>query len=248
MNTGPAPLAETAIVRLLDLRVPLVQAQAGSPSGTLASTLAGTLALARAGGLGVVPGMTNDAESSAVLEALRAEQHPFAIRLDEHPHGAAWHDTMNRGPVPAILAATPPVPAMVAAAQANGTLYLSRVASVAEAVQSVRAGADGLWVGGDENLALLRAVARALPAVPLVADTTVTDPAGLAAVLAAGGGAAMLDTNPASTGEAVTRITSEWVNGPAAASATGSDLRHRDRRERESAALRANLRRRKKSY
>lgn len=195
---------ETPVTRLLGIDLPIVQA--GMSWASSCSAL--PLAVSNAGGLGVVaagPMRLSDLDRT-LSEVAGGTDRPWAVNLPLYRAGA---DEV----IELLLRHRPPV---LVASQGGPRRYLDRfhdvgtrclhvVAGVEHAEKAVAAGVDGLVVVGAEagghpppamvtTSVLVRAVARAVPSVPLVASGGIADGAGLAAVLALGAGAAQFGT------------------------------------------------------
>ena len=173
------------------------------------------LAVSGAGGLGVIAaGPMREADLVAAIEAVRAGGRPFAVNLPLYRAGAeAVIARLLDRPVPVLIASQGGPRKHLAAFRAVGTVWLHVVASVEHARKAADAGVDGLVVVGGEagghppaalvsSLVMLRAVARALPGMPLVASGGFADGAGLAAAIALGAGAAQFGTRFLATPEA----------------------------------------------
>ncbi len=203
---------ETAVTRLLGIDLPIVQAGMSWAS----SDAALPLAVSRAGGLGVIAaGPMREPDLVAAIEAVRAGTlRPFAVNLPLYRQGAdAIIDLLLARPVPVLIASQGGPRRYLDRFRAAGTICLHVVASVEHAQKAADAGVDGLVVVGGEagghppaalvsTLVMLRAVATALPGMPLVASGGFTDGAGLAAALALGAGAAQFGTRFMATPEA----------------------------------------------
>lgn len=203
---------QTDVTRLLGIDLPVIQAGMSWAS----SGAALPLAVSQAGGLGVVAaGPMREADLAAVLDAVRAgTDRPYAVNLPLHRKGAdEIIALLLRCRVPVLIASQGGPQRYLATFKAAGTVCLHVVASVEHARKAAAAGVDGLVVVGGEagghppaalvsSLVMLRAVARALPGVPLVASGGFADGAGLAAALALGAGAAQFGTRFMATPEA----------------------------------------------
>lgn len=203
---------ETSVTRLLGIDLPIVQAGMSWAS----SHPALPLAVSHAGGLGVIAaGPMRLPDLAAAIAAVRAgTTRPFAVNLPLYRQGAdAIIDALLADPVPILIASQGGPQRYLDRFRAVGTICLHVVASVAHAEKAAEAGVDGLVVVGAEagghpppemvtSLVMLRAVARALPALPLVASGGFADGAGLAAALALGAGAAQFGTRFLASAEA----------------------------------------------
>ena len=202
---------ETSITRLLGIDLPIIQAGMSWAS----SSAALPFAVSRAGGLGVIAaGPMREPDLLAAIDTLRTAGRPFAVNLPLYRQGAdAIIARLIERPVPVLIASQGGPRKYLAAFHAAGTICLHVVASVEHAKKAADAGVDGLIVVGGEagghppaalvsTLVMLRAVARALPGLPLVASGGFADGAGLAAALALGAGAAQFGTRFLATPEA----------------------------------------------
>lgn len=192
---------QTRLTRLLGLDVPIVQAPMSA-----AATPALVAAVSNAGGLGLLSGTWRSPEDlQRVIADTRARtERPFGMNL-----GLAWdqHERMDvclaAGVKILSLFNGDPTP-YVARAHAAGAVVLHTVASAAEARAVVDAGVDVVvaqgWEAGGHlfsevgALALVPAVADAVPAVPVIAAGGIADGRGLAAVLALGADGAWMGT------------------------------------------------------
>ena len=203
---------ETPVTRLLGIELPIIQAGMSWAS----SNAALPLAVSQAGGLGVIAaGPMRLADLMAAVAGVRAgTSRPFAVNLPLYRQGAdEVIAALLANPVPVLIASQGGPKRYLAQFRAVGTLCLHVVASVEHARKAAEAGVDGLVVVGGEagghppaalvsSLVMLRAVARALPGVKLVASGGFADGAGLAAALALGAGAAQFGTRFLATPEA----------------------------------------------
>ncbi|QWF86011.1 NAD(P)H-dependent flavin oxidoreductase [Amycolatopsis sp. CA-230715] len=202
----------TDVTRLLGIDLPIVQA--GMSWASSAPEL--PLAVSRAGGLGVLaagpmrPGDLRDA-----VRALRAgTDHPFAVNLPLYRKGAEEAmDLLVAERIPVLIASQGGPRRYLDRFRAAGTVCLHVVASAEHARKAADAGVDGLVVVGAEagghpppdlvsTLVIVRAVARAVPGLPLIASGGFADGAGLAAALALGAGAAQFGTRFLASAEA----------------------------------------------
>ncbi len=195
---------ETDVTRLLGIDLPIVQA--GMSWASSAPEL--PLAVSRAGGLGVIAaGPMRLPDLARAIETVRAgTDRPFAVNLPLYRKGAdEVIDLLLARPVPVLIASQGGPRRYLERFQAVGTVCLHVVAGVEHALKAVDAGVDGLTVAGAEagghppasavsTLVLVRAVARATAAIPIVASGGFADGAGLAAALAVGAGAAQFGT------------------------------------------------------
>ncbi|MEV4602974.1 nitronate monooxygenase [Amycolatopsis sp. NPDC049253] len=195
---------ETPVTRLLGLDLPIVQA--GMSWASSCSAL--PLAVSNAGGLGVVAaGPMRLPELDRVLSEVAAgTERPWAVNLPLHRAGAdEVIDLLARHRPPVLIASQGGPRRYLQRFHDLGTRCLHVVAGIEHARKAADAGVDGLVVVGAEagghpppamvgTSVLVRAVARAVPSLPLVASGGVADGAGLAAVLALGAGAAQFGT------------------------------------------------------
>ncbi len=203
---------ETNVTRLLGIDLPIVQAGMSWAS----SSAALPLAVSAAGGLGVLAaGPMRLPDLAVALDALQAgTTRPFAVNLPLYRQEAdAVIALLLERRIPVLIASQGGPKRYLAAFRAVGTICLHVVASVEHAQKAAEAGVDGLIVVGGEagghppaglvsSLVMLRAVARALPGMPLIASGGFADGAGLAAALALGAGAAQFGTRFIATPEA----------------------------------------------
>ncbi|WP_027946925.1 NAD(P)H-dependent flavin oxidoreductase [Amycolatopsis taiwanensis] len=194
----------TPVTRLLGIDLPIVQA--GMSWASSAPEL--PLAVSEAGGLGVLAaGPMRHDDLRAALKALRdGTDKPFAVNLPLHRKGVEeTMDLLLEHRIPVLIASQGGPKRYLDRFQAAGTLCLHVVASPVHAAKAAEAGIDGLVVVGAEagghpppdlvsTLVILRAVARAVPDVPLIASGGFADGAGLAAALSLGAGAAQFGT------------------------------------------------------
>lgn len=203
---------ETGVTRLLGIDLPIVQAGMSWAS----SDAALPLAVSRAGGLGVVAaGPMRATDLQATLDTMRdGTNRPYAVNLPLYRKGAdEIMALLLQHRVPVLIASQGGPKRYLAQFKAIGAVCLHVVASVEHARKAADAGVDGLIVVGGEagghppaamvsTLVMLRAAARALPGMPLIASGGFADGAGLAAALALGAGAAQFGTRFLATHEA----------------------------------------------
>ncbi|HEV2510462.1 nitronate monooxygenase family protein [Bosea sp. (in: a-proteobacteria)] len=213
MNTRIESLRiETRFTRLVGIDLPIVQAGMSWAS----SCVALPAAVSGAGGLGVIAaGPMRRDDLKAAIAGVRAQtDRPFAVNVP-----------LYRKEVDDILAllVDERVPVIIASQggpdryldrfKAIGTLCLHVVASEVHAAKAAAKGVDGLVVVGGEagghpppelvsTLVISRAVAKAVPALPIVLGGGIADGQGLAAALALGADAAQLGTRFMATPEA----------------------------------------------
>jgi len=195
---------ETPVTRLLGTDLPIVQA--GMSWASSCSAL--PLAVSNAGGLGVVAaGPMRLPDLSRVLAEMAAgTDQPWAVNLPLYRAGAdEVIDLVLRHRPPVLIASQGGPRRYLARFHDAGTRCLHVVAGVEHARKAADAGVDALVVVGAEagghpppamvaTSVLVRAVARAVPSVPLIASGGIADGAGLAAMLALGAGAAQFGT------------------------------------------------------
>lgn len=204
---------ETDVTRLLGIDLPI--AQAGMSWASSGSAL--PLAVARAGGLGVIGAgpMRLDDLGRAIDEVRRGTDKPFAVNMPLYRKGAEEAlDLLAERRIPILIASQGGPKKYLGRFKAIGTTCLHVVAGEEHARKAAEAGVDGLVVVGGEagghppaelvsTLVVVRAVVRALGgAVPVIASGGFADGAGLAAALALGAGAANFGTRFIATPEA----------------------------------------------
>lgn len=202
---------ETSVTRLLGIDLPI--AQAGMSWASSCSAL--PLAVARAGGLGVIAAgpMRLEDLASAIDEMRAGTDRPFAVNVPLYRPGAdAVLDLLAERRVPVLIASQGGPKRYLDRFKALGTVCLHVVAGEEHALKAAGAGVDGLVVVGGEagghppvelvsTLVVVRAVVRAV-GIPVIASGGFADGAGLAAALALGAGAANFGTRFISTPEA----------------------------------------------
>lgn len=195
---------ETALTRRIGIDVPVIQAGMSWAS----SAVELPAAVSRAGALGVLAaGPMRLDDLAAALQVMKATaEAPFAVNLPLHRRQAdEVIELLLADPPPVLIASQGGPKRYLERLQDAGTVCLHVVASVEHARKAARAGVDGLIVVGGEagghpppagvsTLVLLRAVACAVPGVPLVASGGFADGAGLLAALALGADAAQFGT------------------------------------------------------
>ncbi|ANY05015.1 NAD(P)H-dependent flavin oxidoreductase [Pseudonocardia sp. HH130630-07] len=194
----------TRLTELLGTEVPVVQAG----MSWVSSAAALPLAVSNAGGLGVVaagPMRLPDLERT-LDEMTAGTDRPWAVNLPLYRGGIEdVLDLLERRPPPVLVASQGGPRRYLDRFRALGTRCLHVVAGAEHARKAADAGVDGLVVVGAEagghpppalvtTMVLVRAVATAVPDVPLVASGGIADGAGLAAVLALGADGAQLGT------------------------------------------------------
>lgn len=204
---------ETRLTRLLGIDLPIFQAGMSWAS----SNSALPLAVARAGGLGVLAAgpMYIDDLARAIDEIRAGTDRPFAVNLPLYNKRAAeMMDLLEDRRVPILICSQGGPAKYLDRFKAIGTRCLHVVAAEAHAIKAARAGVDGLVVVGGEagghpppaqvsTLVLVRAVARATEGrVPLVASGGFADGRGLLAALSLGADAANFGTRFLATPEA----------------------------------------------
>lgn len=204
---------ETSVTCLLGIDLPVVQA--GMSWASSCSAL--PLAVARAGGLGVIGAgpMRLDDLARAIDEVRAGTDRPFAVNLPLYRQGAdEILDLLIDRRIPVLIASQGGPKRYLERFKAIGTMCIHVVAGEEHARKAVDAGVDGLVVVGGEagghpppelvsTMVMVRAVARAVgEAVPIIASGGFADGAGLAAALALGAGAANFGTRFLMTPEA----------------------------------------------
>lgn len=201
------------MTRLLGIDLPI--AQAGMSWASSCSAL--PLAVARAGGLGVIgAGPMRPEDLRRTIDEVRAgTDRPFAVNMPLYRKGAdEILDLLLACRVPVLIASQGGPKRYLERFKAAGTVCLHVVAGEEHARKAAEAGVDGLVVVGGEagghppaelvsTLVIVRAVVRALgESVPVIASGGFADGAGLAAALALGAGAANFGTRFIATPEA----------------------------------------------
>ena len=203
---------ETAVTRLIGIDLPIVQAGMSWAS----SCAALPLAVSAAGGLGTIaagPMRIHDLER-AIDEVRAGTDRPFAVNIPLYRKGAdEVLDLLEEKRPPVIIASQGGPQRYLRRFKDIGTICLHVVAGETHARKAADAGVDGLVVVGAEagghpppdmisTLVVVRAVARALPDMPVIASGGFADGAGLAAALSLGAGAAQFGTRFIATPEA----------------------------------------------
>lgn len=204
---------ETDVTKLLGINLPI--AQAGMSWASSCSAL--PLAVARAGGLGVIAaGPMRHADLALAIDEVRdGTDKPFAVNMPLYRQGAdEILDLLEQRRIPILVASQGGPKRYLERFRAIGTLCIHVVAGIEHAVKAAEAGVDALIVVGGEagghppgdlvsTLVTLRAVVKALGGrIPLIASGGFADGAGLAAALALGAGAANFGTRFIATPEA----------------------------------------------
>lgn len=203
---------ETPVTRLLGIDLPIVQA--GMSWASSCSAL--PLAVSAAGGLGTIAaGPMRLADLERVIDEVRVgTDRPFAVNVPLYRKGIEEVlDLLEAKRPPVIVASQGGPQRYLARFKAIGTTCLHVVAGETHARKAAEAGVDGLVVVGAEagghppsdmisTLVVVRAVARALPGMPIIAAGGFADGAGLAAALSLGAGAASFGTRFIATPEA----------------------------------------------
>ena len=202
---------ETAVTRLLGIDLPIAQAGMSWAS----SSAALPLAVARAGGLGVIGAgpMRLEDLATAIDQVRAATDRPFAVNMPLYRAGAdAVLELLAEKRIPILIASQGGPQRYLERFKALGTICLHVVAGEEHAQKAAAAGVDGLVVVGGEagghppadlvsTLVVVRAVVRRV-AIPVIASGGFADGAGLAAALALGAGAANFGTRFMATPEA----------------------------------------------
>ena len=195
---------ETDVTRLLGIDLPIIQAGMSWAS----SNSALPLAVSAAGGLGVIAaGPMYAHDLAAAIDAVRAgTDRPFAVNLPLYRKGVdEIIDLLVEKRVPVLIASQGGPKRYLDRFKAIGTVCLHVIAGEEHAVKAAAAGVDGLIAVGGEagghppsnlvsTLVLGRAVAKAVPVMPLILSGGFADGHGLAAALALGAGAAQFGT------------------------------------------------------
>lgn len=191
---------ETNVTKLLGIDLPIIQAGMSWAS----SNSALPLAVSNAGGLGVLaagPMYPHDLEDA--IDEIRARtDRPFAVNLPLYRHGAdAIIDMLLAKRIPVLIASQGGPKKYIDRFKAAGTICLHVVSGEVHARKAADAGVDGLIAVGGEagghpppelvsTLVLGRAIAKAVPEMPLILSGGFADGSGLAAALSLGAGAA----------------------------------------------------------
>lgn len=205
-------MTATRFTRRFGVRFPIVQAGMSWAS----SNVALPAAVSEAGGLGVLAaGPLFVADFRAALRGLKAATAaPFAVNLPLYrPQADEILDIVLEERPPILIASQGGPRKYLERCRAAGIACVHVVGSVTHARKAAEAGVDALIVVGGEagghpppdevsTLVLVRAVAAALPDLPLIAGGGVADGAGIAALLALGADAAQLGTRYLATREA----------------------------------------------
>ncbi len=203
---------DTPLTRLLDLRVPIVQAG----MSWVSSTADLPLAVTNAGGLGVLAAgpMRLPALVDALAELRAGATGTWAVNLPLARKGAEEAlDLLTEHPVPVLIASQGGPRIYLDRMRAVGTRSVHVVASLEHARKAADQGVDALVVVGGEagghppvsqvaTAVLLRRIARELPEMPLIASGGFSDGFGLASALALGAGAAQFGTRFIASDEA----------------------------------------------
>lgn len=195
---------ETQVTRLLGIEVPIIQAGMSWAS----SNAALPLAVSRAGGLGVIAAgpMYRDDLAQTIDEVRAGTDRTFAVNLPLYRKGVdEIIDLLVEKRVPVLIASQGGPKKYLERFKAIGTVCLHVVAGAEHARKAAEAGVDGLIAVGGEagghpppelvsTLVLGRAIARAVPEMPLILSGGFADGHGLAAALSLGAGAAQFGT------------------------------------------------------
>lgn len=191
---------ETNVTKLLRIDLPIIQAGMSWAS----SNSALPLAVSNAGGLGVLaagPMYPHDLEE-AIDEIMAGTDRPFAVNLPLYRQGAdAIIDMLVAKRIPVLIASQGGPKKYIDRFKAAGTICLHVVSGEIHARKAADAGVDGLIAVGGEagghpppelvsTLVLGRAIAKAVPEMPLILSGGFADGSGLAAALSLGAGAA----------------------------------------------------------
>lgn len=191
---------ETNVTKLLGIDLPIIQAGMSWAS----SNSALPLAVSNAGGLGVLaagPMFPHHLEE-AIDEIKSGTDRPFAVNLPLYRQGAdAIIDMLLAKRIPVLIASQGGPKKYIDRFKAVGTICLHVVSGEIHARKAADAGVDGLIAVGGEagghpppelvsTLVLGRAIAKAVPEIPLILSGGFADGSGLAAALSLGAGAA----------------------------------------------------------
>jgi enoyl-[acyl-carrier protein] reductase II len=191
---------ETKVTKLLGIDLPIIQAGMSWAS----SNSALPLAVSNAGGLGVLaagPMFPHHLEE-AIDEIKAGTDRPFAVNLPLYRQGAdAIIDMLLAKRIPVLIASQGGPKKYIDRFKAAGTICLHVVSGEVHARKAADAGVDGLIAVGGEagghpppelvsTLVLGRAIAKAVPEMPLILSGGFADGSGLAAALSLGAGAA----------------------------------------------------------
>lgn len=191
---------ETSITKLLGIDLPIIQAGMSWAS----SNSALPLAVSNAGGLGVLaagPMFPHHLEE-AIDEIKAGTDRPFAVNLPLYREGAdAIMGMLLEKRIPVLIASQGGPKKYIERFKAAGTICLHVVSGEVHARKAADAGVDGLIAVGGEagghpppelvsTLVLGRAIAKAVPDMPLILSGGFADGYGLAAALSLGAGAA----------------------------------------------------------
>lgn len=205
-------MIRTRFTDLVGTELPIVQA--GMSWASSCSAL--PLAVSGAGGLGVLAaGPMRLPDLTRTLDEIAAgTDRSWAVNLPLYRQGVdeVLELLVERRP-PVLIASQGGPRRYLERFHAVGTRCLHVVASVEHARKAADAGVDGLVVVGAEagghpppamvsTLVLVRAVAKAVPEIPVIASGGIADGAGLAAVLALGADAAQFGTRFLASAEA----------------------------------------------
>ena len=195
---------ETRLTKLLGIDLPIIQA--GMSWASSCSAL--PLAVSKAGGLGVIASgpMYRDDLVRAIAEVRAGTDRPFAVNVPLYRKGVEEVlDLIAESRVPVVIASQGGPRKYLDQMKAAGTLCLHVVAGEEHARKAADAGVDALIVVGGEagghpppdlvsTLVMGRAVARAVPEIPIALSGGFADGAGLAAALALGADGAQFGT------------------------------------------------------
>lgn len=191
---------ETNVTKLLGIDLPVIQAGMSWAS----SNSALPLAVSNAGGLGVLaagPMFPHHLEE-AIDEIKAGTDRPFAVNLPLYREGAdAIIDMLLEKRIPVLIASQGGPKKYIDRFKAAGTICLHVVSGEVHARKAADAGVDALIAVGGEagghpppemvsTLVLGRAIAKAVPDVPLILSGGFADGSGLAAAFSLGAGAA----------------------------------------------------------
>lgn len=191
---------ETDVTRLLGIDLPIIQAGMSWAS----SNSALPLAVSNAGGLGVIAAgpMYPHHLEEAIDEVKAGTDNPYAVNLPLYREGADQIiDMLIAKRIPVLIASQGGPKRYLDRFKAIGTICLHVVSGEVHARKAADAGVNGLIAVGGEagghppvelvsTLVLGRAIAKAVPGMPLILSGGFADGHGLAAALSLGAGGA----------------------------------------------------------
>jgi Dioxygenases related to 2-nitropropane dioxygenase len=207
----PEPI-RTSFTRLVGIDYPIVQAG----MSWVSSSPVLPAAVSQAGGLGVfAAGPVRIGDLGGIMSQIRTlTDKPWAVNLPLYRKDSEQARRVILEARPDVLIASQGGPSRyLADFRSVGTICLHVVASVEHALKAAEAGVDGLVVVGGEagghpphdlvsTMVLTRAVATAVPELPIVASGGFADGQGLVAALSLGASAAQFGTRFIASDEA----------------------------------------------